>query len=110
MSRKIMPKPSVTITEEEILARRTEEGKLLFTSYQGRNCALLIQNNRLVEASFFQKEAGGIGAIYIGKVKNVVKTIDACFVETAKGELCFLPLKNVVYYCGTASASVSLDP
>ncbi len=33
-------------------------------------------------------------SIYIGKVKNVVPTLDAAFVEIEKGILGFLPLKN----------------
>lgn len=96
MSRNIVQKASVSLSEEEIEARQTEKGKLLITSYRGRSCALLIQKDRLMEASFFSKTPGKIGAIYIGKVKNIVKNIDACFVEIAKGELCFLPLKNAV--------------
>lgn len=93
MSRRIDPKASVTITEEEAALRKTGRSRLLFTSYQGRNCALLIQNNRLLEASFFPKEPSKVGSVYIGKVKSMVKNIDACFVEIADGEICFLPLK-----------------
>ena len=33
-----------------------------------------------------------LGSIHVGKVKNVVKNIDACFVEITSGELCYLPL------------------
>ena len=53
MSRKIEGKSSVTLTDEELALRQTDRGKLLFTSYQGRTCALLVHNDRLVEASFF---------------------------------------------------------
>lgn len=98
MSRKIEPKSSVGLTEEEIQLRQTDGCKLLFTSYHGQNCALLIQNDRLAEAMFFPKEPSKIGAIYIGKVKNVVKNIDACFVEIANGELCFLPMKSAATF------------
>ena len=35
-----------------------------------------------------------LGAIYIGKVKNVVPGIDASFVEVTKGVMGFLPMKN----------------
>lgn len=94
MSRRIEPKASVRITEEETELRKTEDGKLLFTTYQKRQCALLIQNDRLIEAFFLPEQAGKIGAIYIGKVKNMVKNIEACFVEIAAGEICFLSLKN----------------
>ena len=35
-----------------------------------------------------------LGEIYIGKVKNVVPTIDAAFVEVCKGSMGFLPMKQ----------------
>ena len=35
-----------------------------------------------------------LGAIYIGKVKNVVSTIDAAFVEVCNGCMGFLPMKQ----------------
>lgn len=35
-----------------------------------------------------------IGAVYIAKVKNVLKNINACFVEIAEKETCFLSLKD----------------
>lgn len=112
MSRNIGAKSSVTITAEEAAARKTEQGKLIFTQYKGHDCALLLHNDRLKAASFFRaatyavhashvaqdkncdKSPAAIGSIYIGKIKNVSKNIDACFVEIANGEICFLPMKN----------------
>lgn len=94
MSRRIAPKASVSVTEEEREARRADKGKLLATVYRGRRCALLIQGDRLTEASFFSEDGGQVGAIYIGKVKNLAKNMDACFVEIGGGEICFLQLKN----------------
>lgn len=109
MSRNIGAKSSVTITAEEAAERKTEQGKLIFTKYKGHDCALLLHNDRLKAASFFHaatyaahashdkncdKPPAAIGAIYIGKIKNVSKNIDACFVEIANGEICFLPMKN----------------
>lgn len=94
MSRKIEAKPSVTLTDEEAALRKTERGKLLFTSYQGRSCALFLEKDRLVEAIFFSGDADKIGAIYIGKIKSLAKNMDACFVEIAGGEICFLSLRN----------------
>lgn len=35
-----------------------------------------------------------LGEIYIGKVKNVVPTVDAAFVEVCKGSMGFLPMKQ----------------
>lgn len=96
MSRKIQPRTSVSVPEEEKRVQNTNEiGKLLFTTYRNRNCALYIQKNRLRIASFFSEKPSRVGAVYIGKIKNLVKNIDACFVEISNGEICFLSLQNI---------------
>lgn len=62
--------------------------------------SLLYQNNRLVQVKVHDEKGEDevsslpLGAIYIGKVKNVVPTIDAAFVEVCKGSMGFLPMKN----------------
>ncbi len=71
-------------------------GKLLFTTYKNQLSALLISDNRLRAAQFFPAESSLMGAVYIAKVKNVVKNLDACFVEIG-GEprkICFLSGKD----------------
>lgn len=98
MSRKTLPKTSVSVTEEELQLRRQDRGRLLFTTYKERRCALYIQDNRLMAASFFPERPSRIGAVYIGKIKNMVKNINACFVEITGGEICFLSLKDAVVY------------
>lgn len=92
MSRKIEEKHTVTISGEEAALRRTEAGRLLFTKYHEKSCVLLLQNDRLTAASF--PEESRVGAVYLAKVANVVKNINACFVEIQPGEICFLPLKD----------------
>ncbi len=67
MSRNIAPKSSLSLTEEETEARRSDKDRLLLTSCQGKNCALLIQNGQLMEASFFSKDPGRIGLHMPGK-------------------------------------------
>lgn len=93
MSRNIESNRQV-LSKDELSLRNTKQGKLLFTTYQGRKWALLCQDNRLIAAHVFPHTPSQIGAIYIGKVKNVVPNIEACFVEIKDGELCFLPLKE----------------
>lgn len=82
------------LSKKELSLRDTQSGKLIFTNYKGRKWALLCNDNRLVSAEVLPNTPSKIGAIYIGKVKNVVSNIDACFVEIKDGELCFLPLKE----------------
>lgn len=70
--------------------------------------SLLYQDNRLVQVKVHEdnlnkqnNKAGEdkssflpLHAIYIGKVKNVVPSIDAAFVEVEKGKMGFLPMKQ----------------
>lgn len=73
----------------------SENGKLLLTYYKNKILLLHIQDNRLVFAqSFSAKNESILGNIYVGKVTNVVKNIDAAFVEIYPGQICFLPLKE----------------
>lgn len=73
----------------------SDYGKLLLTPYKNKILLLHIKNNRLMFAQAFSSEKEGIlGNIYVGKVTNVVKNIDAAFVEIYPGQICFLPLKE----------------
>ncbi|MDE6607998.1 MAG: ribonuclease E/G [Lachnospiraceae bacterium] len=72
----------------------SETGKLLLTPYQNKILSLLFKDNRLLSANAFLPEGSLLNNIYIGKVTNIVKNIDAAFVETCPGQICFLPLKE----------------
>lgn len=90
-------------TEASIEAKqeeKTEEGKLIFSKYQGKNCAMLIKGTRLLAMQALEENenAGQIGTIYVGKVKNVARNLNACFVELADGEIGFLSQKDCQYY------------
>lgn len=75
------------------LTENTAKGKVIITDYENDICSFLLKGNRLIAANKLESDSK-IGNIYIGKVKNVVKNIDACFVEIADKEICFLPLKE----------------
>lgn len=95
MSRSIPAKPSVTVTDSERGLWDTEDGKLIFTEYRGRQCALLLRRGRLLAVTFpVNVSDSAIGAVYIGKIKHIAKNIDACFVEIGEGQICFLPFKK----------------
>lgn len=96
MSRNIPAKQSVTVTDSERGLRDTESGKMIFTEYRGRRCALLLRGGRLTAASFLSDADSTIGAIYVGRIKNIAKNLDACFVEIGEGQICFLPLKKAI--------------
>ena len=70
---------------------------LLFVEYKNKILSLLYGDNRLKKATVHESSQSEVGAIYIGKVKNVVPAIDACFVEYKKDCIGFLPLKQAKY-------------
>lgn len=92
MSRSISGRPSAS--PQDIALKDTQAGKLAVTRYNGNYLALLLRGSRLLAASVFSDSPSKVGSVYIGKVKNLVKNINACFVEIADGELCFLPLAD----------------
>lgn len=73
------------------------QGKVLVTKYHNKLLTLLIKDNRLLMAAASGGNLGKVGSIYIGKVKRVVKNMDACFVEIAGKELCYLPFSACKY-------------
>ena len=55
----------------------------------------LYEDGKLMELSLHPLEHASIlGNIYIGKVRNIVKNIQAAFVEIENGMLCYLPLED----------------
>lgn len=60
--------------------------KLIFTTLRGRRAAVLASEKRVLQIDFEGEEAAEqIGTIYIGKVRNVVKNLNAAFVEYKPG-------------------------
>ncbi len=56
----------------------------------------LYENGHLMELSLIQEgKASLLGNVYVGKVKNIVKNIQAAFVEISDSILCYLPLEEV---------------
>ena len=67
--------------------------KLILTNYQNGILSLLLKNNRVQEISYTQhNDTGKIGDIYVAKVLNVVKNINAAFIDYQKGKRGYLPL------------------
>ncbi len=58
--------------------------------------AVLLKQDRLTAVQTFSlSRKSRIGAIYLGKVKKLVKNLNACFVEIADREQCFLSLDRI---------------
>ncbi len=79
--------------------RKTD--RYIITEIDGSIFSFLLQNNRAVEIHCDEKQPStAVGDIYIGKIKNIAKNINAAFVEISPGLSCYLPLdelKNPIY-------------
>lgn len=107
MSRAIAGKPAAGI---EKTFSDTSRGKLIITEYGNQFLVCLVNQNRLLDVQNFSRKifpgkmpekedvGSAIGSVFLGKVKNVVSNLSACFVEIANKELTFLPLSETEAY------------
>lgn len=69
--------------------------------------SLYMEQKELIQVNVesVSKNSTLLGNIYIGKVKNIVKNINAAFVEIDGGRMCYLPLAKPQYpiYCNGIS-------
>ena len=56
-----------------------------------------MENGRLEELSLYEDDDIHIDNIYLGRVKNIVKNIDAAFIEIKPGLQCYFDLKGLKY-------------
>ena len=64
---------------------------------RGRVFSFLLKDQKAVEIHCDPETApeGILGNVYIGKVKNIAKNIQAAFVDIAPGRTCYLPLDDL---------------
>ena len=72
----------VNSVKEELLVTRRED-KILFAR---------VQDGKIVQLQAEDSDGGILGNIYVAKVRNIVKNINAAFVEFAKGQMGYLSL------------------
>jgi len=69
--------------------------KLIITKYNDRLVSALYNEKDLIQVNFEEQEENRLlGNIYIGKVQNIVKNINAAFVEIAPGVMSYLALDD----------------
>ncbi len=90
MSRKII---QLHEGRKKCTSELNKEGKILITTYKDKEVAFLLKENRLLNLYTIENDSK-VGNIYVGKVKNVVKNLNACFVEIADQEVAYLPLAD----------------
>ena len=69
---------------------------IIITKIKNHMISAWLHDHEIVEFQCCNtKQKNIVGSIYLGKVKNVVKNINGAFVEFEKGELGFLPMRDL---------------
>lgn len=72
--------------------------KLIITKQDNRIISSIYEGNEMVQVNIdYAGKKSILGNIYIGKVKNIVKNINAAFVEISDGRMCYLSLEENLY-------------
>lgn len=73
-----------------------EQKQIVITDVWGIKTLLYMENNEIydVVAGAWDENSSRLGNVYTGKVKNIVKNINAAFVEIQERVLCYLPLSE----------------
>ncbi|MDO5646069.1 MAG: Rne/Rng family ribonuclease [Dermabacter sp.] len=84
-----------SVTESEFLARRESvKRSMIVRERPGRTQIVVLEDNILVEHYVAQKSQTSMaGNVYLGKVQNVLPSMEAAFVDIGKG-------RNAVLYAG----------
>lgn len=69
--------------------------KLIITKLEEHIISAIYDGNEMLQVNLDKlNEKSILGNIYVGKVKNIVKNIDAAFVEIAAGKMCYLAINE----------------
>lgn len=70
--------------------------ELMITQYENHTCACYYEDNQLTELQLITPSI--LGNIYVAKVQNVVKNLEAAFVEIQPGVVCYYSLLENKHY------------
>jgi ribonuclease G len=80
------------------MEEQSVENKLIITKQNDKIISAFFEGKDMVQISLNSSDETGIlGNIYLGKVKNIVKNINAAFVEIADGRMCYYSLEENKY-------------
>ncbi len=74
------------------------DNKLIITRQENKIISAFFEGKDMVQVSLnSSKQEAILGNIYLGKVKNIVKNINAAFVEITDGKMCYYSLEENKY-------------
>lgn len=77
--------------------------KLVITDYNmnntSGNLSMLFEDNREIRIGIYDNEESVLGNIYVARVRDIVRNIDAAFVEIAPGKVCYFSIRITRVRC-----------
>ena len=71
--------------------------KLVIVSYQQKDISVILHDNRLYSLKVYaENDVSLLGNIYIGKVQNIARNIQAAFVEIKSFASCLFPIQSML--------------
>ncbi len=71
------------------------DSKLIVTEYRGLTTGFLFENGDISEIIASSDKAVNVGDIYVGRISNVKKDLNACFVDISEGVKGYLPFEEL---------------
>ncbi len=68
---------------------------ILISKYKNRILCMNVSDNTVNDIQLYEDSDIHVRNVYIGRVKNIVKNINAAFIEIAPGMVCFYSLEDV---------------
>lgn len=81
------------------------DAEIVITGYKSGLCLALLENGKTAELHTLDRSEVHVGSIYVGKVQNVVKNINAAFVDFGCGVNGYLPLEKADHFIFTSRSS-----
>lgn len=79
--------------------QKEKAGSLLFLQNQNRIFSVLFVDSHPVRFDVFDENSVDLGGIYVGKIKSIVRGMEAAFVEYRPQKMCFLPFRHFDERC-----------
>ncbi len=79
--------------------QKKKAGSLLFLQKQNKIFSVLFTDSHPVRFDVFDENSPDLNGIYVGKIKHIVKGMEAAFVEYSPQKMCFLPFRNLDERC-----------
>ena len=62
---------------------------IVIARYQERILAAVYEEGNAVSIQVYEENTSLVGNIYVGKVRNILRSINAAFVELSGGQICY---------------------